>query len=176
MKEVPVRKQSFEAGIGSESRRCFLTATGALSVSCLVGCGAAKGLDPDPDIEGVDFFTVNTRIFNLAATAAAINISSGTTAVVSNLAYGVMSPTASLVLDAPFTRDIGQTVATTSVTTTAPALSASIANLSILQAFYVVTSTVTNSVASFVITPVGGVPGLYPSASLGTAPLSKITC
>jgi hypothetical protein len=156
------------------SRRGFLTTTGALSVSGLAACGAAKGLDPDPDIEGVDFFTVNARVLNLAAVAASVSISSVTTSLVSNLAYGTISPQITLVLDPPFTRDAGQTQATTSVTTTGPALSGSLVGLNVLQALYMVTSNVTNSVSSFAITPVGGVPGSYPSSALGGLPLSKI--
>jgi hypothetical protein len=156
------------------SRRTFLASTGALSVSGLAACGAAKGLDSDPDIEGVDFFTVNTRVLNLAATAASLSIGSVTTTIVSNLAYGTMTPQIALVLDPPFTRDSGQTQATTSITTTGPALTSPNVGLSVLQALYLVTSNVTNSLSSFAITPVGGVPSAYPSASLGTAPLSKI--
>jgi hypothetical protein len=156
------------------TRRSFLKTTSALSVSTLAACGAAKGLDPDPDIEGVDFFTVNTRVLNFSANFGAITIAAAGTTLVNNLPYGAISPVATVVLDAPFFRDSGQTFPTTSITTTSPAGSYSLTNLSINQALYLVTSSVTNSVTSVAATKIGGVAGPYPSANLGTTPFSKL--
>jgi hypothetical protein len=88
------------------SRRQFLTSVSLLSAGALAGCGEAiEKFDPDPDIEGIDFFTVNSRVFNLAANYGALSLSSSGITFATNLPYGSISPVTSTVLDAPYSRD-----------------------------------------------------------------------
>jgi hypothetical protein len=153
------------------SRRQFLTTASLLSASALTGCGdAIEKFDPDPDIEGIDFFTVGARVFNLAANYGGISLSASGITFATNLPYGAVSPVSSAVLDAPYFRNTGKTGYAVNVTTSAPASSSTINGFTFLQALYLATS---NS-RGVSLTIIGGVAGAYPAASLGTGPASKI--